>query len=192
MMNKSDRKAKIAFLLVAVFSAAADLVTKAIFFNPAVADKQSSPYQHIVCEGFFYIRSAGNEGGVFGILQGSTWMLVAMAVLALLAVVLILLRLDGRQMWTHLALGLVLGGAVGNLYDRLLFIKPDGTYAHYVRDFLDFKIFGWDYPVFNGADVFICVGAAMIFLRVLFGGPLSGGKRAKSKAEKPKSKAAAR
>lgn len=188
-MKKPDLKAKAAFLLAAVLSAAADLLTKAILFDPLRANGHSPP-QHVIIENFFYIRSAGNEGGVFGMLQGETWTLVAMAALALAAVLLILLRLDGRQMWMHVALGLVLGGAAGNLYDRLLYLGPGGAPARYVRDFLDFKIFGWDYPIFNGADVFICVGAGLIFLRVLFGGPLAAGKGAGAAAAKTKAKPA--
>ena len=189
MMKKSHLRAKIAFLIAAVLSAAIDLATKSIFFDPACVDGGKAAPQNVIIDGFFYIRSAGNEGGVFGILQGSTWTLVILAALALAAVVLMLLRLDGRQKWMHIALGLVLGGAIGNLYDRIFFLKPDGSHAHYVRDFLDFVIFGWDYPIFNAADVFICVGAALIFLSVLFG-PYGHGKQ--TKADVSKAKGAAR
>lgn len=188
-MKKSASAARIVFVGVAVLGAATDLATKAIFFDPAVAGSGSHP-QYTVVRNFFYISSAGNTGGVFGMLSGSTWTLVGMAALALFAVALMLMKIDGKQMWLHVALGLVLGGAIGNLYDRIFYLMPDGSHAHYVRDFLDFRIFGWQYPVFNVADAFICVGAAMIFLKVLFGGPTWG--KARPKAQTRKVKAASK
>jgi signal peptidase II len=175
-MKKSALAARLVFVGTAVMCAAIDLATKAIFF--------SGP-QYTVVKDFFYIRSAGNEGGVFGMLAGNTWTLVGMAVLALFAVVLMLSKIDGRQIWMHVALGLVLGGAIGNLYDRIFYYYIlEGKRVSIVRDFLDFRIFGWQYPIFNGADVFICIGAAMIFLRVLFGGPLWGKAAEKAKGGK--------
>lgn len=169
-MKKKLLAARIVFVCVAVCAVAADLATKAAFFDPRAVQTGESRYT--IIEGCFYVTSAANEGGVFGVMQGSTWTLVGMALLALLAVVVMLLKMDGKQMWMHVALGLVLGGALGNLYDRILYASPDGR--HYVRDFLDLHVAKWNfhYPVFNGADVFICVGAIMIFLRVLVGGPL--------------------
>ena len=182
-MKKSALAARLVFVGAAVTGAATDLATKAIFFDPNVAESGSHS-QYTVVNDFFYITSAGNTGGVFGMLSGSTWTLVAMAALALFAVVLMLSKIDGRQVWMHVALGLVLGGAIGNLYDRVFYRMPNGSHAHYVRDFLDFRISGWQYPIFNGADVFICIGAAMIFLRVLFGGPLWGKAAGKAKGGK--------
>lgn len=188
-MKKSALAARIVFVCVAAAGAAIDLATKAAFFNRSVAMTGNGP-QHIIIPNFFNITSAGNPGGVFGMLAGSTWTLVGMAALALLAVGMMLVKIDGKQMWMHIALGLVLGGAIGNLYDRILYPPLDGL--HVVRDFLDFTIFGWRYPTFNMADAFICVGAAMIFLKVLFGGPAWGKAVPKAAAQASAAKAAGR
>jgi signal peptidase II len=189
-MKKSALAARIVFICVAVAGAAADLATKAVFFDPRVAANGANP-QHTVVRDFFYIRSAANPGGVFGLLAGNTWTLIGMAALALFAVALMLAKIDGKQWWTHIALGLVLGGALGNLYDRVfyLYVGADGLRQDVVRDFLDFRFGSLQYPIFNGADVFICVGAVMIFLRVLFGGPMWGKAELGKKADKVKAAA---
>jgi signal peptidase II len=65
-----------------------------------------------------------------------------------------------KDPWTALALGLIIGGALGNVADRLYF----GA----VRDFLDFHYEGWHWPAFNGADTFICLGAFLICVREIY------------------------
>ncbi len=61
----------------------------------------------------------------------------------------------------NLAFGLVVGGMIGNLMDRWLF--------GYVRDFLDFKIFGYDYPIFNIADIGVVIGIILLMIAILKG-----------------------
>ena len=55
-----------------------------------------------------------------------------------------------------LSFGMIIGGIFGNLFDRLFF--------HYVIDFLDFKLFGYNYPIFNLADCFIVIGIILMFI----------------------------
>ena len=107
-------------------------------------------------------------------MQEHTFLLAALSLLALLVAGVILFKLKRRQIWLHIALALIIGGALGNIYDRLLLKTPGGEAAHYVRDFLDFHIFGFHWPTFNAADAFICVGAAMVVLRVLLDGRTKG------------------
>ncbi len=164
--------ARLFFVLVAGAALAVDLWTKALFFSHS--DSVERKAAKVVIEDFFYIRSESNTGGVFGTLQEHTVLLAVLSLLALLVTGVILFRLKRRQIWLHAALALIVGGALGNLYDRLLLRMPNGEAAHYVRDFLDFHILGFHYPTFNAADAFICVGAAIVVLRVLLDGRKKG------------------
>ena len=117
-----------------------------------------------VIDGFFSLTLVMNPGLAFGMLAGTPagwrWLvaLLSIAALAVLAVVgLRMLPTGGRL--TPLALGLIVGGAVGNLIDR-------GRFGAVV-DFLDFYWRGYHWPAFNVADASISVGVALLALRML-------------------------
>ena len=117
-----------------------------------------------VIEGFFSLTLVMNPGLAFGMLAGTPagwrWLvaLLSIGALAVLAVVgLRMLPTGGRL--TPLALGLIFGGAVGNLIDR-------GRFGAVV-DFLDFYWRGYHWPAFNVADASISVGVALLALRML-------------------------
>jgi signal peptidase II len=117
-----------------------------------------------VIDGFFSLTLVMNPGLAFGMLAGTPagwrWLvaLLSIGALAVLAVVgLRMLPTGGRL--TPLALGLIVGGAVGNLIDR-------GRFGAVV-DFLDFYWRGYHWPAFNVADASISVGVALLALRML-------------------------
>lgn len=117
-----------------------------------------------VIDGFFSLTLVMNPGLAFGMLAGTPagwrWLvaLLSIAALTVLAVVgLRMLPTGGR--FTPLALGLIFGGAVGNLIDRARF----GA----VVDFLDFYWRGYHWPAFNVADASISVGVVVLALRML-------------------------
>lgn len=106
---------------------------------------------------FFNIVHARNTGAAFSFLAGEAgWQRFVFIGIALAAVVLIvyLLRKHQREFGFSLALSLILGGAIGNLIDRVR--------LGYVIDFLDFYYAGWHFPAFNVADSAITVGAAIL------------------------------
>ena len=111
---------------------------------------------------FFNIVMAWNRGVSFGMFDSDStaavWILSALA-LAIVAALAVWLRRTDRLL-VAAALGLVIGGALGNVADRLQF----GA----VRDFLDFHAAGYHWPAFNVADACITVGAVLLVLDSLF------------------------
>jgi len=143
------------FFAAAALALAADQVTKwAAFANlPDSWDVSIVP-------GVFYLVRAGNTGVVWGLLGGwpQAVLLVGWAAAVLVAVYFFLFAAGSRL--EAAALGAILGGAVGNLFDRAAF--------GYVRDFLDFRIREWHWPTFNVADACITVGAGLLVWLFLF------------------------
>lgn len=115
---------------------------------------------------FFSFTLSYNTGAAFSFLADQSgwqrWFFVALTI-AVCAVLLVwVYRLKDSERWLAIALCLVLGGALGNLYDRIMLGHVvDFLHFHY---FFDFDSFQWDfnYPVFNLADSFICIGAFML------------------------------
>jgi signal peptidase II len=97
-----------------------------------------------------------NMGAAFSLLQGQRWFFIGTALVVLGAVAWVWWRYRPTDTWVVLALGLAVGGAVGNLIDR----ATAGT----VTDFIDFQVF----PVFNIADSSIVVGVAILVVWLLF------------------------
>jgi signal peptidase II len=119
--------------------------------------------------GFFNLVLAFNKGAAFSMLADAAgWqgpLLIAFALIAAAVVGVLLLRSSGRRIY-YAGLALILGGALGNVLDRLR--------LGHVVDFLDFHAFGWHWPAFNVADSAICVGAALLIVD----GFMHSGKRA--------------
>jgi signal peptidase II len=129
-----------------------------------------------VIPGLFDITHVHNPGGAFGFLASMsaeirTLLFVAVAVAAIAAVVVFYWQTPVRQRGTALGLSLVLGGAVGNLVDRVRF--------GIVVDFLDVYVRDLHWPAFNVADSAISVGVCLIALQMLLQKD-AGGQRAKS------------
>jgi len=106
---------------------------------------------------FFNIVRVHNTGAAFSFLAGASgwqrWFFVGLGAVASIFIVW-MLRTQGHQKMFAWALSLILGGALGNVIDRLL--------HGYVVDFLDFHSAGWHFPAFNIADSAISIGAALL------------------------------
>jgi signal peptidase II len=114
---------------------------------------------HLRITSFFDLVRYHNEGAAFSFLaDAGGWQKIFFSGISMIAIVVItyLLRKHSSQKLFCFALALVLGGAIGNLYDRLT--------LGYVVDFLFFHYHGYAWPAFNVADSAICVGVALLFL----------------------------
>ncbi|WP_179108248.1 signal peptidase II [Staphylococcus epidermidis] len=105
-------------------------------------------------EGVFHITSLRNKGAAFGILQGQRWFFIIVTLIVVLGIIYYLQTEGRNNRRISFALSLLLGGALGNFFDRL--IRGE------VIDSLDFRLI--DYPIFNLADVFIVSGVALMIL----------------------------
>lgn len=140
------------FVLLALIVAALDLWSKQAAFGLVGLGERPLP----VVRGFFYLSHVRNEGGVFGVAQGRAWFFAAFSLAAVVFIVWMFLAHGGASRMLTIALALVFGGAIGNLYDRIA--------LRYVRDFLDFRFWGWPYPTFNVADAAITAGVGMLIV----------------------------
>lgn len=139
--------------LTAVLVVAADQATKAW----AVAVLSDGPIR--VIGDFLRLRLTRNPGAAFSILQGSG-AFIALLAMGTAVVIWVVLR-DVNRRIESIGLGLVLGGAVGNLVDRIA--RGDGLLDGAVVDFVDFDFF----PTFNVADSAITIGVGLVLLGAL-------------------------
>ncbi|HEY0207449.1 signal peptidase II [Acerihabitans sp.] len=109
---------------------------------------------------FFNIFYAQNFGAAFSFLADKggwqRWMFAIIALVIAVALMVLMYRSESRQRMTNCAYALIIGGALGNLFDRLV----HGV----VIDFIDFYVGDWHFPTFNVADSAICIGAFLIVL----------------------------
>ena len=144
--------------------AAADQLTKWLVLT------RFTPGERLEVTGFFNLVLAFNKGAAFSFLAAeSGWQAPALALFSLVAAIVVsvmIVRSPGRRLLC-MALTLVLGGAVGNLVDRVR--------LGYVVDFLDFHAAGWHFAAFNLADSAISVGAVLLILESFVGGKKNSG-----------------
>jgi signal peptidase II len=120
-------------------------------------------YDIPVIPGFFRLSHVLNTGAAFSLLEnmppnGVRIGLISFSVFAAVIVLVLLWRTGRTLSLTSVALALILGGAIGNLYDRIRF--------HHVVDFLAVKIYHYNWPDFNVADSCIVIGAGLLLLEI--------------------------
>ena len=110
----------------------------------------------VVIEGFFNLRHDRNSGAAFSIMQGQRTLLIVATILAMIFIAYYYFQFR-HSLWMRIGLGFILGGAIGNLIDRIQY--------GFVIDFLQFGILPkYRWPTFNIADTAICIGAAMLII----------------------------
>ncbi|HDY65771.1 MAG TPA: signal peptidase II [Phycisphaerae bacterium] len=182
------------FLLIVAFGAAADLLSKHLVFerlldDPAIEREVRENYlsdplperdrtqefsravlqklhiQERICFGLSFTLSV-NPGVVFGFDRIPIWIVNIITICMILFVLIFFAASPRRARWMHVALALILGGAIGNLYDRVAckVVLPGLTpIQNHVRDFIDCSDLGYRY-IFNVADIWLVAGVIMILL----------------------------
>jgi signal peptidase II len=143
--------------LIAVLVIALDQLTKQVVLRFLPQPGQ----ERIVIDGFFRFVHWRNTGAAWSLFRGNNELLAGVAVLALLILFLSRHHFDSRTLLSQIAFGLIFGGIVGNLIDRL--------WAGHVIDFIYFYVQSRGgseigFPAFNVADSAICTGVGLVFL----------------------------
>jgi len=151
-------KAQLKWMWLAVFVIALDLATKMI------AEHFLTYAQPVYVLPVFDLTLLYNKGAAFSFLANESgwqrWFFTVIAVGVSIALTIWLMTLKSSEKWISIALVLIIGGALGNLYDRL-------AYGHVV-DFLHFHWGPHYFPAFNIADTAITIGAGMLIIDSLF------------------------
>lgn len=128
-----------------------DLVTKHFLSDIA--------YHNLIPNVISIATNGGNDGAAWGIFSGKTIGLIIVSVVMILALFIFNHFVKNKSTFYCIAFGLVIGGAIGNLVDRIV--------LNYVRDFIFLDFFP-TFPIFNIADSCLCVGAVMLAVFILF------------------------
>ena len=154
----------VAFSLFTALSLGLDQWTKELARQ--VLRPRGPLHPKVIVDGYFELRYGENPGGAFSMLQDVAGGRMLLALLAVATFVLILVyrrNSPAASMRLHVALGLVAGGAAGNLVDRVLYGR--------VTDFIVWKVGRREWPAFNIADAALCIGVGLIVLHMILSRP---------------------
>lgn len=137
-----------------IFTFLLDLVIKLIIkFNMKVEDS------FIVIPNFFKINYLQNTGAAFSSFEGMRYVFIIVSIVIFLLLIKYIKNTDIKRKFEIVSLGMILGGLVGNLIDRIFY--------GYVIDYLSFTIFGYSFAVFNLADSFIVIGVILFIIDMI-------------------------
>jgi len=123
------------------------LITKLVIFGESIT----------IINNFLNITYVKNTGAAWSILNNNTLIVTIISIIIISFLVwYIYINSKNNNKFEKIGYSLVLGGALGNLFDRLVY--------GYVIDFIDINIFNYDYPIFNLADTFIVIGVILLFI----------------------------
>lgn len=143
----------IAFLMASLFMVLLDFVTKYIV-TVSMDLHQTIP----LLNNIFHLTYVRNTGAAFSMLSGQRLFLILLPFLIIAAIIVYVIIKKPRNKLLLLSLSMIGAGGIGNLIDRIRF--------GYVIDFFDFRLI--NFPVFNVADIFVTVGAAIFIILLIF------------------------
>jgi len=151
-VENGDRPAGPVFYLVALFVLALDQVTKYVIRESMFRGQSID-----ILGSFFSLTYVHNNGAAFGLDLGGRWSFIAVTVLVAAFIIFYYARSE-RTRTARWALALILGGALGNLVDRV--------WLGSVVDFLHFSLGAFSYPIFNVADIGVSVGVGLLAIHL--------------------------
>lgn len=131
-----------------------DIVIKLIISNNLILNQSIS-----VINNFFYITYVKNTGVAWSILSGKINLIIVITLVIIMLLIIYIFNKKSYSVLEIISYSMLLSGSIGNLIDRIIY--------GYVIDYLDFNILGYDYPIFNFADICIVIGIVLI---LIFGG----------------------
>lgn len=144
-------------IIIIILVVAADLISKYLLTSLIQQAGGTIP----LIQDVFHLTYVQNTGASFGIFQNQvTFFVIATSIVLIVGIVFMIRTRKTQSRFMKISLSLVLGGAIGNFYDRIVF--------GYVRDLLDFRLFDFWRWVFNVADACLVIGAIMLGVYVLF------------------------
>lgn len=130
-----------------------DLISKILVIN-------TIKKEIVLIPNFLSFNKVSNEGAAFSILNGGRIFFILLGVAVIIYIVKYMLKSINNKV-EILSYSLILGGIIGNLFDRIVYGK--------VVDFISFKIFGYYFPIFNLADSMIVIGAILLIINLIKG-----------------------
>lgn len=137
-------------LIIIIF----DVISKIFISNILILNKSIT-----IIPNFFYLTYTHNYGGAWSIFDNSTLFITIVSFLIIIGIIYYLFKNKVTKKIEIVGYSLLLGGAIGNLIDRIVY--------GYVIDFLDFYIFKYDFPIFNIADIGIVVGIILLLVSMI-------------------------
>ena len=141
--------------VVAFLTLIVDQITKILMEKLLIANSSIT-----IIKNFFNLTLVYNKGAAWGLFADNKLILTGITIIAIIVIISFLKTFKSNTR-NNIAFGLLLGGMCGNLADRLL--------LGYVRDFLDFKIIQYNYPVFNISDIAIVISVILLSYAILKG-----------------------
>ena len=111
-------------------------------------------YSYKIIDKFFYITNCHNKGAAFSILNNNVIFLILVSIIVLVFILKLIKKNNNASIFLKICYGILLGGILGNLFDRI--------FLGYVIDYLDFILFGFDFAIFNFADMCIVISVILL------------------------------
>ena len=149
---KSNKFNYLIYLFIVVSLVSLDQYTKSIILNYFELYESKT-----IIDGFFSLTYVQNFGAGFSIMQNARTTFLIITPICLVGFTYLFIKSNDKLSKT--ALLLMISGTIGNFIDRIVRV--------YVVDFLDFIIFGWDFPIFNVADIFLTIGVCLYIIALI-------------------------